>query len=110
MSDSLQNRRATDTEWASPSLGCHATYEAGREIDADTNHGHNGKVKTSSATMRFDGRFVACKGDCVSCPRHSSVSPNAIEEGDLSMTEDGVPNARYGHRATCGWTSASSQL
>ncbi|VBT14654.1 PAAR repeat-containing protein [Burkholderia pseudomallei] len=60
--------------------------------------------------MRFDGRFVARKGDRVACSQHPTVSPNVIEEGDLSMTEDGVPIARHNHRATCGWMSASSPL
>lgn len=46
----------------------------------------------------------------LSPPQHPDVSPNAIEEGDLSMTEDGVPNARHDHRTTCGWTSASLPL
>ena len=27
-----------------------------------------GKVETGSTKMRFDGRFVARKGDLVSCP------------------------------------------
>jgi len=72
----------------------------------DTDHG--GKVLTGSATMRYDGRFVARKGDRVSCPRHPDVSPNVIEEGDASMTDDGVPIARHGHRATCGCRLISS--
>ncbi|WP_334041383.1 PAAR domain-containing protein [Burkholderia ambifaria] len=65
----------------------------------DTDHG--GKVETSSATMRFDGRYVARKGDRVSGPQHPDVSPNLIEEGDPSMTDGGIPIARHGHRATC---------
>ncbi|WP_186169441.1 PAAR domain-containing protein, partial [Burkholderia gladioli] len=43
---------------------------------------HDGKVETGSQTMQFDGRYVARKGDRVSCPRHPDVSPNVIEEGD----------------------------
>ncbi len=54
-------------------------------IGDDTDHG--GKVETGSATMRFDGRYVARKGDRVSCPQHPDVSLNLIEEGDPSMTE-----------------------
>jgi uncharacterized Zn-binding protein involved in type VI secretion len=75
-------------------------------IDDDTDHG--GKVLTGSSTMRFDGRFVARKGDRVSCPRHPDVSPNVIEEGDESMTDAGVPVARHGHRASCGCHLISS--
>lgn len=52
-------------------------------VGDDTDHG--GKVETGSTTMRFDGRYVARKGDCVSCPQHPDVSPNLIEEGDTSM-------------------------
>ncbi len=37
---------------------------------------HDGKVETGSTTMRFDGPYVARKGDHVSCPQHPSVSPN----------------------------------
>ncbi|ARL99128.1 hypothetical protein BOC59_02575 [Burkholderia pseudomallei] len=46
----------------------------------------------------------------LSPPQHTAVSPNVIEEGDLSMTEDGVPIERHGHRAQCCWMSASSPL
>jgi uncharacterized Zn-binding protein involved in type VI secretion len=46
-------------------------------IGDDTDHG--GKVITASATMRFDSRFVARKGDEVSCPQHPDVKPNVIE-------------------------------
>ncbi|WP_321857708.1 PAAR domain-containing protein [Burkholderia cenocepacia] len=69
---------------------------------------HGGKVETGSTKMRFDGRFVARKGDLVSCPQHPDVSPNVIEEGDASMTDDGTPIARHGHRATCGCHVLSS--
>ncbi|WP_175819056.1 PAAR domain-containing protein [Burkholderia sp. BCC0419] len=69
---------------------------------------HGGKVETGSTKMRFDGRFVARKGDLVSCPQHPGVSPNVIEEGDVSMTDDGIPIARHGHRATCGCHLLSS--
>jgi uncharacterized Zn-binding protein involved in type VI secretion len=75
-------------------------------LDDDTDHG--GKVITASRTMRFDGRFVARKGDEVSCPKHPDVKPNVILEGDASMTDDGVPIARHGHKATCGCTLISS--
>ncbi|WP_321846923.1 PAAR domain-containing protein [Paraburkholderia bannensis] len=75
-------------------------------VGDDTDHG--GKVEAGSTTIRFDGRFVALKGDRVSCPRHPDVSPNVIEEGDTSMTDDGVPIARHGHRATCGCRLISS--
>jgi len=75
-------------------------------LDDDTDHG--GKVITASSTMRFDGRFVARKGDEVSCPKHPDVKPNLIEEGDPSITDDGVPVARHGHRATCGCHLISS--
>ena len=69
---------------------------------------HGGKVITASTTMRFDGRFVARKGDEVSCPKHPDVKPNVILEGDASMTDDGVPIARHGHKATCGCILISS--
>ncbi|AJY17223.1 PAAR domain-containing protein [Burkholderia multivorans] len=75
-------------------------------IGDDTDHG--GKVETGSTTMRFDGRYVARKGDRVSCPQHPDVSPNLIEEGDSSITDDGIPIARHGHRATCGCHLISS--
>ncbi|WP_171986259.1 PAAR domain-containing protein, partial [Burkholderia cenocepacia] len=44
----------------------------------------------------------------VSCPQHPDVSPNLIEEGDPSMTDDGIPIAQHGHRATCGCHLISS--
>jgi uncharacterized Zn-binding protein involved in type VI secretion len=75
-------------------------------VDDDTDHG--GKVLTGSTTMQYEGRFVARKGDHVSCPRHHDVSPNVIEEGDTSMTDGGIPIARDGHRATCGCHLISS--
>jgi uncharacterized Zn-binding protein involved in type VI secretion len=75
-------------------------------IGDDTDHG--GKVITASSTMRFDGRFVARKGDQVSCPQHPDIQPNVIEEGDESMTDDGAPIARHGHRATCNCHLMSS--
>jgi len=77
-------------------------------VDDDTDHG--GKVLTGSTAMRYDGRFVARKGDRVSCPRHPDVSPNVIEEGDTSMTDGGIPIARHGHRATCGCHLISSLI
>ncbi|MCA3087109.1 MAG: PAAR domain-containing protein [Burkholderia sp.] len=75
-------------------------------IGDDTDHG--GKVETGSTTMHFDGRYVARKRDRVSCPQHPDISPNLIEEGDPSMTDDGIPIARNGHRATCGCHLISS--
>jgi uncharacterized Zn-binding protein involved in type VI secretion len=69
---------------------------------------HGGKVETGSTKMRFDGRFVAHKGDLVCYPQHLSVSPNVIEEGDPSTTDDGIPIARHGHGATCGCHLISS--
>ncbi len=69
-------------------------------VGDDTDHG--GKVETGSQTMQFDGRYVARKGDCVSCQQHPDVSPNVIEEGDTSFTDAGVPIARHGHHATWG--------
>jgi uncharacterized Zn-binding protein involved in type VI secretion len=67
-------------------------------VGDDTDHG--GKVVTGSSSMRFDGRYVARKGDEVSCPQHPDVKPNVIEEGDATTTDNGVPIARHGHRAT----------
>ncbi|WP_081063510.1 PAAR domain-containing protein [Burkholderia multivorans] len=75
-------------------------------IGDDTDHG--GKVETGSTTMRFDGRYVARKDDRVSCRQHPDVSPNLIEEGDSSITDNGIPIARHGHRATCGCHLISS--
>ncbi|MFM0741682.1 PAAR domain-containing protein [Paraburkholderia xenovorans] len=72
----------------------------------DTDHG--GKVITASQTMQFDGRFVARKGDEVSCPKHEDVRPNVITEGDESITDGGLPVARDGHQATCGCRLISS--
>ena len=72
--------------------------------------GHGGKVETGSTTMRFDGRYVARKGDHVSCPQHPDVSPNVIEEGDSLLTDGGIPIARHGHRATCGCHLVSSLI
>ena len=63
---------------------------------------HGGKVIAASSTMRFDGLFVARRGDAVLCPQHPGVKPNVIEEGDESVTDDGLPLARNGHCATCG--------
>ncbi|CAG9258350.1 conserved hypothetical protein [Burkholderia diffusa] len=71
----------------------------------DTDHG--GKVITASKTMKFNGRFVARKGDEVSCPRHD-IKPNLIIDGDEMMTDDGVPVARHGYRAMCGCHLISS--
>lgn len=75
-------------------------------LDDPTDHG--GKVITASSTMRFDGKFVARKGDRVSCPKHPDVEPNVILEGDESMTDNGIPIARQGHQATCGCHLISS--
>ncbi|WP_269508452.1 PAAR domain-containing protein [Burkholderia sp. IMCC1007] len=69
---------------------------------------HGGKVETGSSSMKFDGRYVARKGDRVSCPQHLDVSPNIIEEGDESMKDNGIPIARHGHRASCGCHLISS--
>ena len=75
-------------------------------LDDATDHG--GKVISASTTMRYDGRFVARKGDEVSCPLHPDVQPNLILDGDESMTDAGVPIARHGHKATCGCALISS--
>ena len=73
----------------------------------DTDHG--GKVISASLTMRYEGRFVARKGDEVSCPKHD-IKPNLIIDGDESMNDDGVPIARHGYRAMCGCRLISSLL
>ena len=73
-----------------------------------TDRGRN--AIAASSTMRFDGRFVARKGDEVSCPVHSEVRPNLILEGDDSMTDNRTPIARQGHRATCGCHLISSLM
>ncbi|MBN3851344.1 PAAR domain-containing protein [Paraburkholderia sp. Ac-20342] len=77
-------------------------------VGDDTDHG--GKVETGSTSMRFEGRYVARKGDRVSCPQHPDVSPNVIEEGDPTMKDNGIPIARHGHRATCGCHLISSLI
>lgn len=76
-------------------------------LSDDTDHG--GKVISASTTMRFDGRFVARKGDEVSCPRHD-ISPNLIIDGDESITDNGIPIARHGHLAMCGCRLISSLI
>jgi uncharacterized Zn-binding protein involved in type VI secretion len=68
---------------------------------------HGGKVISASSTMRFGGRYVARRGDRVSCPRHD-IQPNLIIDGDETMTDDGVPVARQGYRAACGCRLISS--
>ena len=73
----------------------------------DTDHG--GKVISASSTMRYDGRFVARRGDKVSCPKHD-VKPNLIIEGDETTMDEGVPVARHGFRAMCGCRLISSLL
>jgi uncharacterized Zn-binding protein involved in type VI secretion len=73
----------------------------------DTDHG--GKVISASSTMRFGGRFVARKGDQVSCPQHD-IEPNLIVDGDESTTDEGVPIARHGYRAMCGCRLISSLI
>ncbi|KVU06633.1 hypothetical protein WK60_23805 [Burkholderia ubonensis] len=68
---------------------------------------HGGKVIAASKTMKFGGRFVARKGDEVSCPKHD-IKPNLIIDGDETMTDDGVPVARHRYRAMCGCRLISS--
>ncbi|MBR8062780.1 PAAR domain-containing protein [Burkholderia ambifaria] len=68
---------------------------------------HGGTVITASNSMRFDGRYVARKGDEVTCPRHD-IRPNLIIDGDETMLDDGVPIARQGYRAMCGCRLISS--
>ncbi len=60
--------------------------------------------------MRFEGCWVARKGDEVSCPKHPDIKPNLIIDGDESMTDDGVPVARHGYRAMCGCRLISSLI
>jgi len=69
---------------------------------------HDGKVITASKKVRIRGRFVARKGDEVSCPKHPDVRPNLITEGDPKANDNGIPFARDGHRATCGCRLISS--
>ncbi|MFM0644291.1 PAAR domain-containing protein [Paraburkholderia bryophila] len=70
---------------------------------------HGGQVISASSTMRYDGRFVARKGDQVSCPKHN-LRPNLIIDGDGSTMDHGVPVARHGYRAMCGCRLISSLL
>jgi len=69
---------------------------------------HGGKVVTASTTADYDGIALARKGDLIECPRHPQVQPNVIIEGDDTMTDNGVPLARAGHRGTCGCRLISS--
>ncbi|WP_081071803.1 PAAR domain-containing protein [Burkholderia territorii] len=71
---------------------------------------YDGTVISASKTMRFEGRWVARKGDEVSCPKHPDIKPNLIIDGDESMTDDGVPIARHGYRAICGCRLISSLI
>jgi uncharacterized Zn-binding protein involved in type VI secretion len=71
----------------------------------DTDHG--GKVISASTTMRFGGRYVARKGDEMTCPKHD-IKPNLIIDGDDRMNDNGVPLARHGYRAMCGCKLISS--
>ncbi|WP_184010904.1 MULTISPECIES: PAAR domain-containing protein [unclassified Paraburkholderia] len=70
---------------------------------------HGGKVITASPSMCFDGRFVARKGDEVTCPQHDT-RPNLIVDGDETVLDDGVPIARHGYRTMCGCHLISSLL
>ncbi|WP_080411428.1 PAAR domain-containing protein [Burkholderia ubonensis] len=69
---------------------------------------HGGRVVSASSNMRIDGRCVARKGDKVTCPKHPDVSPNLIIDGFEQGTNNGVPVARHGYRATCGCRLISS--
>ncbi|MFL9990672.1 Zn-binding Pro-Ala-Ala-Arg (PAAR) domain-containing protein, incolved in TypeVI secretion [Burkholderia sp. GAS332] len=71
----------------------------------DTDHG--GKVISASTTMRIGGRYVARKGDEVSCPKHD-IKPNLIIDGDDKMNNNGISLARHGYRAMCGCKLISS--
>ena len=73
----------------------------------DTTTG-DGRVITASASMEYDGRALARKGDEVVCPKHPDIRPNCINEGDETMTDNGIPLARHGHRAACGCCLISS--
>ncbi|WP_186130811.1 PAAR domain-containing protein [Burkholderia gladioli] len=77
-------------------------------VGGDT--GHGSKVATGSPTMQYDGRYVARKGDIISCPKHPEVSPNVVVEDDTSLTDAGVPIARHGHHATYGCHLLSSLI
>lgn len=69
---------------------------------------HGGKVTAASSNMRVRGRYVARKGDDVTCSKHPNVASNKISEGDAKVTNRGVPVARHGHRALCGCRLLSS--
>lgn len=60
--------------------------------------GHGGKMITRPSTIEYEGGFVARKSNHVSCSKHPDVSPNVIEEGDMSMTHGSIPAARHGHQ------------
>jgi uncharacterized Zn-binding protein involved in type VI secretion len=69
---------------------------------------HGGRIISASSNMRIDGRFVARKGDEVTCPKHPDMKPNLIIEGFEHGTNRGIPIARHGHRAMCGCHLISS--
>jgi len=68
-----------------------------------------GSVISASATMTFDGKSVARKGDAVVCEQHT-MSQNHIVEGDEATMDCGLPIARHGHKAACGCRLISSLL
>lgn len=70
---------------------------------------HGGYVISASTTMSYKNRFVARKGDEVSCPKHD-IKPNLIIDGDERIKDHGVPVARQGYRAMCGCRLISSLL
>ncbi|MBC8642544.1 PAAR domain-containing protein [Caballeronia sp. EK] len=71
---------------------------------------HGGRVITASATMSYDGRAVARKGDEVTCPKHPDIKPNLIIDGDEETMDHGMPVARHGYRAMCGCHLISSLI
>lgn len=68
----------------------------------------DGIVISASASMFYEKRQVARKGDRATCTKHPDIHPNYIVEGDESMKDDGLPIARHGHRLTCGCRLISS--
>ncbi|MDR1397818.1 MAG: PAAR domain-containing protein [Desulfarculales bacterium] len=68
---------------------------------------HDGQVITVYGEMEVQGRIVARIGDLVSCPRCEG-GPFKVIEGDLDVTDHGIPVAFDGHKTECGAILISS--
>ena len=59
----------------------------------------SGKIMTGSPNVFFEGKAVARVTDTVSCDKHSI--PPQIAEGSETISVNGLPLARIGHKITC---------